>query len=38
MFEGWEMDKHEQMKEMKDILRKSTEQAFYLSLLRQVAQ
>lgn len=32
------MDKHEQLREMKDILRKNTEQAFYLSLLRQVAQ
>lgn len=37
MFEGWEMGKNEEIREMRDILKKHTEHAFYLSLLKQVA-
>jgi hypothetical protein len=37
MYEGWEMGKHEETREMRDILKKHSEQAFYLSLLKQLA-
>ena len=37
MFEGWEMGKNEEQKEMRDISRKHSETSFYFSLLKQVA-
>lgn len=37
LFEGWEMGKNEELREIKDILRKYNERQFYLSFLRQVA-
>jgi len=37
MFEGWEMGKNEELKEMREILKKTNETAFYISLLKQVA-
>jgi hypothetical protein len=37
LFEGWEMEKKEELRESKEIVRKSGERAFYLSFLKQVA-
>lgn len=37
LFEGWEMGKNEELREIKEILRKYNERQFYLSFLRQVA-
>jgi hypothetical protein len=37
MFEGWESDKKQELRDIKDILKKYPEQNFYLSFLKQVA-
>lgn len=37
LFEGWEMDKKEELREIKEILRKTNERTFYFSFLKQVA-
>lgn len=37
MYEGWEMGKNEEQREMKEILKKHNEHDFYFSLLKQVA-
>ncbi len=37
LFEGWEMGKNEELREIRDIVKKSGEKAFYFSFLKQVA-
>ena len=37
MYEGWQAGKHEETREMREILKKHHEHAFYLSLLKQLA-
>ena len=37
LFEGWEMSKGEELREIKEILRKTNERTFYFSFLKQVA-
>lgn len=37
LFEGWEMDKKEEEREIKDIYKKHSEYGFYVSFLKQVA-